>query len=63
MYFFITLEKIKSVLATVGIVVSETSAFESAVLFLLGNIVYILGMLSILAIAWKIITRILRFVF
>lgn len=63
MYYFITLEQIKTFFTSVGIDLTIMSGFEEAYLFVLANIFVLLFIWFVLSFLYKIFVRIGNFLF
>lgn len=63
MYYFITLDNILLFLSTAGINLVDLTEFQKALLFLGGNLFYIVVFAFIINISLKLLFRLIRFVF
>jgi hypothetical protein len=63
MFTFITLENVLLFLSKAGIDTTLFSNFELSMLFILGNILFIIIWGFILSICYKIVTRIIHIIF
>ena len=63
MYIFLSKDVILSVLSSYGITVSNFSDFETSVIFLLGNIIYLITIFIFVSVIFRILTRLKRLIF
>lgn len=63
MYYFITLDQIKTFFTSIGIDVFIMSGFEEAILFILCNIFVLLTIIFILSFLYKVFVRLWNWMF
>lgn len=63
MYFFMTLEQINSFFTSIGLDLSLLSSFEMACIFLLSNLFVLIFYVFILSFIYKLVCRVVRFIF
>lgn len=63
MYIFLTYDTVKAILLSWGFDITLFTLFEQCVIFLLSNILFVLTIFLILCCLWKVINRVLRFIF
>ena len=63
MYIFLTMEKVITVLASIGIDITIFTAYEQSVVFLLCNTFYIITNFVLIYFAYRFILKLFRFIF
>lgn len=63
MYIFLTMEKVITVLASLGIDITMFTAYEQSVVFLLCNTFHIITNFVLIYFAYRFILKLFRFIF
>ena len=63
MYIFVTMERVITILAKLGIDITVFTSYEQTIIFLLMNVLHLLSTAFILYIAYRIILKIWNFLF
>lgn len=63
MYIFLSKDVIFSVLSNYGLNVSQFNDFESSVIFLLGNIIYLFTIYIFISVIFRVLIRLKRLIF